>query len=128
MILTTTSNDIVMTTFDINRTFRVVSLTSGVRILDRGFLHNPILWSDMRLSDGLITAMMSFVMALLYVDVIRTFRVMRLSPFIQIRVLTFVPNPVLSPRVCHSDVLLPTMTSSDTARTHYDVIRTFCAI
>ena len=65
MTLTTTSNDIVMTTFDTNMTFRVMLLTSSVRILDRGFLHNPILRSRIRLSDGLITTMMSSIMALL---------------------------------------------------------------
>ena len=120
MILVTTSNDIVMTTFDINRTFRVVSLTSGVRILDHGFLHNLILRSGVRLSDGLITTTMSSVMALLYVDIIWAFRMMRRLPFIRIQVLTFVPNPVLLP--------CPPITSSDAARTPYDVIQIFRAM
>ena len=74
MILTMTSNDIVMTSYDTNRTFRAMLLTSGVQILGSGFLHHPILWLRVRLSDGLTTTTMSSMMALLYVDVIWTFR------------------------------------------------------
>jgi len=83
-------------------------MTSGVQILDRGLVHTPILWSRICLLDGLITTMTSSVMALTPIDVIWTFCTMKLTPRVQIWVLTFVPNLVLSPRVCLSDVLLLT--------------------
>jgi len=62
-----------------NRTFRALSLTSGVQLLGCGFLQHPILWSRISLSDGLITTMMSYMMAWLYVDVIRTFHVLKMT-------------------------------------------------
>ena len=79
MILTMTSDDIAMSLYNTNRTFRAMSLTSGVRIFDRGFLPHPILWSLRRLSDGSRTRSMSSMMASLYAHVIRTFRVFMMT-------------------------------------------------
>ena len=79
MILTMTSDDIAMSLYNTNRTFRAMSLTSGVRVFDRGFLHHPILWSLRRLSDGSRTRSMSSMMASLYAHVIRTFRVVGMT-------------------------------------------------
>mgnify|MGYP007095153921 FL=1 len=79
MILTMTSDDIAMSLYNTNRTFRAMSLTSGVQVFDRGFLHHPILRSLRRLSDGSRTRSMSSMMASLYAHVIRTFRVFMMT-------------------------------------------------
>ena len=79
LILTMTSDDIAMSLYNTNRTFRAMSLTSGVRVFDRGFLHHLILWSLRRLSDGLRTRSMSSMMASLYAHVIRIFRVFMMT-------------------------------------------------